>query len=342
MSDSQATIATPVPDGDEDLSQSRPNGSGHRPFRPDDDSAPVSGASPAGPSADDITAEEPPGRTLRIPDIPLMRLAGLALIGVGALIVCFLIYLLAFTPLSASRNQQRLSLELLGQPLTVYGLVGGRVPSEGSAVAVLEVPALHLRQIVVEGTSAADLMNGPGLMPGTVLPGGPGNSVIAGRRVTFGAPFGSLGQLRAGDKVRVVDGAGSFSYRVTRTRVVTGGERDVIAPTLDNRLTLVTSNSTVAPNGRLVVVARLTGRPVAVTSSAVAVPSYELGLSGDPAAGGLTVMWALLTVIVVVVAGVAAWRWRRPVVVYLFAAPLVMACGLFACESLARALPATF
>jgi hypothetical protein len=38
----------------------------------------------------------------------------------------------------------------------------------------------------------------------------------------------------------------------------------------------------------------------------------------------------------------AVWRWRRPWLIYLFAAPVVVACGLFACESVARALPATF
>ena len=76
--------------------------------------------------------------------------------------------------------------------------------------------------------------------------------------------------------------------------------------------------------------------------STQAVPSYDLGLSGDPAAGGLTVMWSLLTILVLVAAAFAVWRLRRPWLVYLFAAPVVVMCGLFACESLARALPATF
>jgi len=74
----------------------------------------------------------------------------------------------------------------------------------------------------------------------------------------------------------------------------------------------------------------------------VSVPSYDLGLSGDPAAGGLAMMWSLLTVVVLVGAGLAAWRLRRPWLVYLFAAPVVVMCGLFACQSVARALPATY
>jgi len=46
--------------------------------------------------------------------------------------------------------------------------------------------------------------------------------------------------------------------------------------------------------------------------------------------------------VVLVGAAYAAWRLRRPWLVYLFAAPVVLMCGLFACESVARALPATF
>jgi len=286
-------------------------------------------------------------RQFSVPDIPFRQLAGLALVGAGVLIVLFLVYLFAFTPLSASRSQQRLAQSLTanaqsGKPLLRYSLVAGHTPPEGSAVAVLEIPALHLNQIVVQGTSAADLMQGPGLMPGSALPGSPGNAVIAGRRVTFGGPFGSLGQLRRGDRIRTVDGAGTFTYRVSRVETVTAGQRDVITPTSTNRITLVTSDSTLLPNGRLVVIAKLAGRPVAAGSGAsVAVPDYELGLSGDPVAGGLAIMWSLLTIAVLLGAALAVWRWRRPWLIYLFTAPIVVACGLFACESVARALPAT-
>ncbi len=59
----------------------------------------------------------------RLPDLPYRRLAGLAITGIGALIVVFLVYLFAFTPLTAARDQQRLTQTLVGQPLTVYSLV---------------------------------------------------------------------------------------------------------------------------------------------------------------------------------------------------------------------------
>jgi sortase A len=290
----------------------------------------------------DPPADAPGGRTIQIPDIPYARLGGLALIGVAALIILFLVYLFAFTPLSANRSQQRLSSSLVGHRLTLFQLVNGKIPPQGAAVAVLQIPALGLHQVVVEGTSAADLMNGPGLMPGSALPGSPGNSVIAARRVTFGGPFGSLNSLRTGDRIVTVDGAGTFTYRVTKIRTVDAGQTDVVVPTSDDRITLVTSNSNLVTSGRLVVQGKLLGTPVAVPDNIVAVPSYDLGLSGDPAAGGLAVLWSVITLLVLLGAALAIWRWRRPWLVYLFAAPVLMACGLFACESVARALPATF
>ena len=167
------------------------------------------------------TTTSPPaggGRTITLPDIPYRRLTGFALVGIAGLLALFLIYLAAFTPLTASRNQQRLANTLKGAPLTVYKLVNGHLPPEGSAVAVIQIPSIGLDKVVVSGTSAADLMNGPGLMQGSSLPGTPGNAVLAGRRVTFGAPFGDIGSLRPGAKIHVVDGAGSFTYKVTKVR----------------------------------------------------------------------------------------------------------------------------
>ncbi len=339
MTDLHSSIATrsPAAGGTETVAPELP-------ARADgDDSVAASGSVGGGREVSEPSSfsADSPGRTFRVPDIPVRQLAGLALVGVGVLIVLFLVYLFAFTPLSASRDQQQLAQSLTGGPHYRYGLVAGHTPPEGAAIGVLDIPALQLDQIVVQGTSAADLMKGPGLMPGSALPGSPGNSVIAGRRVTFGGPFAAIGQLRIGDLIHTVDGAGTFNYRVSKVEVVTAGQRDVVTPTATNRLTLVTSNSSFVPDGRLVVLAKLVGPPVAVPTGALAIPGYELGLSGDPVAGGLAVMWSILTILVLIGAGLAVWRWRRPWLIYLFAAPLVVACGLFACEAVARALPAT-
>lgn len=284
----------------------------------------------------------PSERTITIPNLPYRRLLGFALMGLTGLIVLFLVYLLAFTPLTAARNQQRLSDSLKGQPLTVYKLVDGRIPPEGSAVAVLEIPSIGVNKVVVSGTSAADLMTGPGLMSGSALPGTVGNSVIAARKVTFGGPFGAIGSLPRGARIRVVDGAGTFVYRVTGVHSVTIGQKDVVVPTADNRLTLVTSDSSFVTGGRQVVVAKLIGTAVVVPGAATSVPGFNLGLGGDAAAGGLAILWSILTIVTLVGAAYVVWRTRKTWLVYLFAAPVVLMFGLFACQAVARALPATY
>lgn len=334
MTDAQASTSTLIPDRSVEVLGTGPGETDPLPRSATYDRQWGSGAhSPSTGNAE---------RTLTLPGIPYRRLAGFALVGLAGLLVLFLLYLLAFTPLTAGRNQQRLADSLKGSPLTVYKLVNGHIPAEGSTVGAIQIPAIGVDQVVVSGTSAADLMNGPGLMPGSALPGSAGNAVIAGRRVTFGGPFGAIGSLRKGAIIHVVDGAGAFTYTVTRVHEVAIGEKDVILPTADNRLTLVTSNSSLVTSGRLVVQGKLVGRPTVVPDSTVAVPTYDLGLSGDPAAGGLVVLWAFLTLVVLVGAAFAVWRLRKPWLIYLFAAPVIIMCGLFACESLARALPATF
>jgi LPXTG-site transpeptidase (sortase) family protein len=272
------------------------------------------------------------------------RLVGAVLTAVGIFLAVLILFLYVFTPLTAARDQHRLLAQLTSTTASAktFALTKGVLPAEGSPVGILRIPAIHLSQAVVAGTSAADLQAGPGLMPGTPLPGAAGNSVMAGRRVTFGGPFGALAQLRSGDSIRVTDGLGTFLYTVRSVRTVSSGRPDVIGPAPDNRLTLVTSNSRFVTTGRTVVVAALRGDPVtSPTSASNVVATGELGLSGDPGAGGDILLWVDLLLIVAVATGFALWRWRRPLPTYLLAVPVLVACGLFAAQAIAMSLPAT-
>ena len=158
-------------------------------------------------------------------------------------------------------------------------------------------------------------------------------------RVSFGAPFGRLSSLHAGDSIHVVDGAGSFDFVVTSVETISLGSISV--PSYGQSwLTLVTSNSSWLPTGRLVVVARIAGQPA--TASGVSDNRYPLpSFSGDPAAGIPAALWALAFIAVLGLMVFAIRRWRQTWVSWLLAAPVLLACGLFACESLARCLPST-
>lgn len=282
-----------------------------------------------------------PGRSRRKPSgDSVVGWIGAVVTGIGLFLALFAAYLFVFTPLQASRAQSHLLSELQGH--AGLAVLTGHVPPEGKAVAILDIPALHLDTVVVEGTSATDLAAGPGLMPGSALPGTPGNTVIAGRRYLYGKPFSDLGSLRSGDTVKVVSGYGTFDYKVERTYVVKPGEPDPIAPTLQNRLTLITSNASLAPTDRVVSVAELMAAPVYVHVSALGVPPRsERALSGDPGSIAPTILWSLALIASIVVTVRLYRRWRRTWPIYIMTTPVVLALALLVFENAARLLPAT-
>ena len=88
-------------------------------------------------------------------------------------------------------------------------------PSLGSAVGILEIGSLGIRQVVVEGTAASNTMVGPGHVPGTAAPGQPGNAVVVGRNSMYGGPFGDLSKMAVGDQIVVSTTQGQSLYEVT-------------------------------------------------------------------------------------------------------------------------------
>ena len=301
----------------------------------------------------DATSAEPPGvadsfvallhavgRALSVLSRP--RVAGVLIGGLGVLIIFLLGYIYVFTPLSAARSQHSLLQQIQAQPAQTYQLAEGKAPPEGSPLGLLDIPALHLDQAIVQGTDSQDLQKGPGHMPSSSLPGQRGNAVIAGRRATYGAPFGSIGSLRRGQKIKVIDGLGTFHYRVTSVVYVQGGAHDVVTQSSNIRLTLVTAGSGFWPQGRLAVIASLQGKPFPhLRATRFAAPTSELGLSGDAASGVLFVLWSLLFLVLLSVSVWLLRRWSQPVVVLLLAVPVLLLVAIFACESFVGALPAT-
>ena len=114
----------------------------------------------------------------------------LTFVTLGLCLIAFVAYAFLFTGLQEQREQHALLNDFVTPDKT--SLFSGHVPAEGQPAAVLAIPAIGLHQVVVEGTSAADLAKGPGVMIGTARPGTKGNAVIAGRLTTSGAPFADL------------------------------------------------------------------------------------------------------------------------------------------------------
>jgi len=133
------------------------------------------------------------------------------------------------------------------------------LPSQDAPLTRLSIPRIHLRAVVLEGTSRRSLLLGPAHLTGSADPGAIGNSVIAGHRDTF---FRHVHSLRYGDDIYVQKSRKLFHYVVTSRRVVPPTDTSVLRSSDSGELTLITCYPThaigPAPQ-RLVVVARLAG-----------------------------------------------------------------------------------
>jgi LPXTG-site transpeptidase (sortase) family protein len=225
-------------------------------------------------------------------------------------------------------------------PIGPTGTDGRELP-RGTPVALLDIPAIDLRQVVVEGTDAATLFDGPGHRRDTPLPGQAGTSIVFGRRAAYGGPFARIGQLTPGAVVNVTTGQGVFEYRVVTVRR-DGDPLPTPVPQGAARLTLITADgSAYLPAGALRVDAELAegvvGGP-ARTVATGALPDDEALMSSSPATLWALVLW-LQALVLLAVAAVWAWyRWGRPQAWIVFAPPLLLV-GIGAAGELARLLP---
>ena len=110
-------------------------------------------------------------------------------------------------------------------------------PDPSAIVGRIEIPRLGLSDIIVEGVAEPELRLGLGHIPGTPLPGEPGNVAIAGHRDTF---FRPLRNILANDSIQLVTLNGTYGYRVVSTQIVDPADIQVLNPTRRDTLTLVT------------------------------------------------------------------------------------------------------
>ncbi|HEX6356012.1 sortase domain-bontaining protein [Actinophytocola sp.] len=285
----------------------------------------------------------------------------LSLLAVGVL--GFVGYLVLLSPLEQSANQDVLYSQVRG-PLAegvppyagraedADGAVVREVPPiyddgedsaipAGAPIAVLEIPAIGLRQVVVEGTSSGDLAAGPGHRRDTPLPGQEGVSLIYGRATTFGGPFADLTTLRRGQELTVVTFQGEFTYRVEGVRHA-GDRRPSMKPVQNggSRLTLVTAegDNPLQPNRLVFVDALLRGDPQPAASRPRLIPKQERSLASDLPALLPLVLWMQVLVLVAVALAWARIRWGRWET-HLVGLPLALAVLWQVYETGARLLP---
>jgi sortase A len=156
----------------------------------------------------------------------------------------------------AEREQSELEEALFDPPKRVIR----RQPLEGDAVGRIDIPAIGVREYIVEGTDTASLRKGPGHYPKTPLPGDPGTAAIAGHRTTYGAPFRHIDELKRGRRITIDMPDGRFVYRVERVKIVDDQDLSVLEPAGYRRLMLSACHPLYSAAQRVIVHARQVDR----------------------------------------------------------------------------------
>jgi sortase A len=274
------------------------------------------------------------------------EVAGVALCLVAVIALGFVVDLLILGALRHNRDQQTRYADFRYALANGTAPVGqadqdGRLLPLGTPVAVLTVPQIGLREVVLEGTTAGVLRGGPGHLRDTVLPGQAGTSVIMGRRGTYGGPFRHLDQLRAGDTFTVTTGQGDQQYRVLDLR--RAGD-PVPAPPTDGagRLVLTTTDgSSLLPNGVLRVDADLTSGAQPTPARMLdrsARPPAEQPMGTDRSVWVPLVFWAQALLLAAAVITWSRLRWGRWQS-WIVGVPVLAALGLAVADQAVGLLP---
>jgi sortase A len=160
----------------------------------------------------------------------MVRGVGELFITAGLVILLFVVYELWWTGFETKRDQHRL-IESLHKEWSHGVLV--KDPPLGSAIALLRIPRFGPKYLfaIVEGTSTADLIKGPGHYPNTAMPGKVGNFAVAGHRTTYAHPFYSINRLRAGDPIVLETANRWLTYTVQNIPGTHARYQEIVAPT---------------------------------------------------------------------------------------------------------------
>jgi sortase A len=161
----------------------------------------------------------------------------------GAIVMLgYCAYVVVDSRIFQHREKQRLDRLLSDQPKTTPASaieavkVTPRV-GPGGLIGQVQIARLGISVMVVEGTARRGLRRAAGHIPGTAMPGQPGNVGIAAHRDTF---FRPLRNIQQDDVITLTTVAGEYRYRVVSTQVVSPSNVAVLNSDGNQILTLVT------------------------------------------------------------------------------------------------------
>ena len=136
--------------------------------------------------------------------------------------------------------------------------VFARTVETGQGIGRLDIPAMDLDVVIVQGTDTASLQKGPGHYPETGFPGQGKTIGIAGHRTTYLAPFRDIDDVADGDEITLAMPYGSFTYTVQKHEIVDPSQVEIVDNVGYERLVLTACHPLYSAAQRWAVFARLT------------------------------------------------------------------------------------
>jgi sortase A len=211
--------------------------------------------------------------------VKALRFFGKLLISLGVGVLLFVVWTLYGTGLYTQQQQSELRQQFDQLPSVDFGSERGEPqrfgpanpPGPSDPVFLLKIPAIDFDQVVVEGVGTEDLKRGPGHYPSCrpgferpfctefeeTWPGEDGRVIVSGHRTTYGAPFFDLDKLEPGDEIITQTKWGTFTYRVTETRIVQPDSLAIAIPSEEAEIVLTTCNPKYSAAQRLIVFGEL-------------------------------------------------------------------------------------
>jgi len=133
-------------------------------------------------------------------------------------------------------------------------------PSPEQAVRI-QIPAINVDAPIVQGDGWEQLKKGVGQYMGTPNPGQTGNLVLSAHNDVFGEIFRDLDRLKEGDSVVLYTNLRTYTYIVKQSQIVEPTQVEVMGPSRDAIVTLISCYPYMVDKQRIVITAALSDQP---------------------------------------------------------------------------------
>jgi sortase A len=163
------------------------------------------------------------------------------------------------TPPNSSGITQPNVAEIPAHLLPLYqSMLQIPIPTPGPEQAIqIQIPTISVDAPIVQGDGWEQLKKGVAQHTGSANPGESGNMVLSAHNDVFGEIFRHLDKLQHGDEIIIYTATHSYTYIISDVQIVSPTKVEVMAPTLDPSLTLISCYPYMVDNKRIVILASL-------------------------------------------------------------------------------------